>query len=331
MTLKLKKYTYYIFIFIILSSASLWAVQHFFNLEVSFEKMTLGLVMTLVTMCLIYVLLDGLRFYWILKIMAIEMPFFEIVKLVVIGTSVSNITPFLAGGSLAQIYLLNKQGATIGNATAATSIRAFLASTYFFTVLPIAFYRNADVLGEQFNEIASYLPILTFIYLFWMIIVIVFSFRPDPLLRLISKFSSKWQHQSRAERFNRELISFFQGMKVFLTSGLGNILGGLLTTSLHFTFIFFFSSAILYHLGYVLNPLKVAAYQMMANFVMYFGFTPGATGFAEGAYAFIFSKVVSHEDLALVVFLWRTSTVYAVTIIGFIVLVYEVYRHRIRS
>ncbi|MDN5299196.1 MAG: glycosyltransferase 2 family protein [Clostridiales bacterium] len=331
MTFKIRKYIYYIVIFIILSSASLWAVQHFFNLEVDFSRLSMPLISALCAMVIVYVLLDALRFYWILGIMDIHLPYFEIVKLVVIGTSVSNITPFLAGGSIAQIYLLNKQGISIGRSTAATSVRAVLASTFFFSVLPIVFYYNADILGGSFEKVSQYLPWITIGYAIWTSIIIVVSFHHTWLIGKLKHFAGKRKNADRLLHFADEASIFLDGMRIFLKSGVRNIVGALLTTSVHFVFVFLFSVVIVGFLGYQIAPYQTAAYQMMAHFVMYFGFTPGASGFAEGSFAYIFSKIVHPDDLALVVFLWRFSTVYVITVIGFIVLLVEVYRHRIRS
>ena len=330
MTFKIKKYIYYIFIFVALSFASLWGVQHFFKLSVDFNKLNVSLVVTLIGMILIYVLLDALRFYWILKIMNVHIRYREVIKLAMVGTSVSNITPFLAGGSIAQIYLLHKQNVEIGNATAATSVRAVLASTFFFTILPIVFYFNDGILGDLGLEIGQYLPIISVVYVIWTVAIIVVTFKHERFLKGLTRFSKRFIDPKRAERTTAELLSFFEGMRQFLTSGFKNIAIALLTTSIHFTFIFFFSSAIVKAFGYQYSIFKVAAYQMMVHFVMYFGFTPGATGFAEGSFAYIFSKVVSPDDLALVVFLWRASTVYIVTILGFFILIIEVYRYRTR-
>jgi uncharacterized protein (TIRG00374 family) len=289
------------------------------------------LTLTLGMMIIIYVLLDALRFYWILGIMDIHLPYIEIVKLVVIGTSVSNITPFLAGGSIAQIYLLNRQGVSVGHSTAATSVRAVLASTFFFTVLPIVFYYNADILGEGFQKITQFLPLITLGYVLWTSMIIVVSFHHTWLINRIRHFAEKRERSERLMHMADEVGIFLDGMRIFLKSGVRNITGALLTTSVHFTFVFLFSVAIVGFLGYQMPPYQTAAYQMMAHFVMYFGFTPGASGFAEGSFAYIFSKIVSPDDLALVVFLWRFSTVYVITVIGFIVLLVEVYRQRVRS
>ncbi|MBS7526414.1 flippase-like domain-containing protein [Fusibacter paucivorans] len=331
MTFKIRKYIYYIVVFIILSSASLWAVQHFFNLEVDFSRLSMPLISALCGMVVVYVLLDALRFYWILGIMDIHLPYSEIVKLVVIGTSVSNITPFLAGGSIAQIYLLNKQGVSIGRATAATSVRAVLASTFFFSVLPIVFYYNADILGDAFQKISHYLPWITLGYALWTTIIIVVSFHHQWLIGKFKHFAVKRRKAEKLLHLADEASVFLDGMRIFLKSGMRNITGALLTTSVHFVFVFLFSVVIVGFLGYQIAPYQTAAYQMMAHFVMYFGFTPGASGFAEGSFAYIFSKVVQPDDLALVVFLWRFSTVYVITAIGFVVMLIEVYRHRIRS
>lgn len=304
-------------VFIMISIGSVLGISKFLKHDINLQGIPYYWYLILGTMTLIYILLDGLRFYVILKTLKIDLSYKFVVKQAIIGTFVSNVTPFLAGGSIAQIYFLKEYGIPISEAAAATSIRAILASTFFFVSLPLVVYFNPELLSTLNIESVKGLPFVSLFYVLWTaFIVLVGKYREKSMYylgKLIYKLPLKKINKTK---LHRGLDDFLKHLDLFLRGDKKHLLLSFLVTVLHFVFVFTFSVVILCLYGYKISPLIVVSGQMLSNFVMYFGFTPGASGFAEGGFAYFFSQIVSEKDLVNIVFLWRGSTVYFATIIG---------------
>ena len=304
-------------VFITISIGSVLGISKFLKHDINLAGIPYYWYLILGTMTLVYILLDGLRFYVILKTLKIHLPYRFVVKQAIMGTFVSNVTPFLAGGSIAQIYFLKEHDIPISEAAAATSIRAILASTFFFVSLPLVVYFNPELLSTLKIESIKWLPFVSLFYVIWTaFIVLVGKYREKSMTylgRLIRKLPLK---EANKTKLHVGLDDFLKHLDLFLRGDVKHLFLSFLVTVLHFTFVFTFSVVILKLYGYNISPFIVISGQMLSNFVMYFGFTPGASGFAEGGFAYFFSQIVSEQDLVNIVFLWRGSTVYFATIIG---------------
>ncbi|GAU77663.1 lysylphosphatidylglycerol synthase transmembrane domain-containing protein [Fusibacter sp. 3D3] len=317
--ISIKKYLLLMIVFILISIGSVLGISKFLKHEINLQEVPYYWYLILGSMTAIYILLDGYRFYVILKTFKINLPYRFVVKQAIIGTFVSNVTPFLAGGSIAQIYFLKERGIPISEAAAATSIRAILASTFFFVSLPIVVYFNPELLSTLNIQSIKWLPLVSLFYVLWTaFIVLVGKYRKKSMI-----FIEKCVRKLPLKEINKTklligLDDFLKHLDLFLRGDKNHLLLSFLVTVLHFIFVFTFSVVILRLYGYKISPLTVITGQMLSNFVMYFGFTPGASGFAEGGFAYFFSQIVSETDLVNIVFLWRGSTVYLATIIGMV-------------
>ncbi|MCJ7689099.1 MAG: flippase-like domain-containing protein, partial [Clostridiaceae bacterium] len=167
---KTKILTYIIFtlIFIATSYLSVLFIQkHFGDKTVffSFEFLSPAVLLKLVILLIFYFLLDALRFLYILKTLQIPVNIGYVIKLTFINIFISNITPFATGGGFSQIYFLNKKHVSIGDATAATTIKAVLPLIFFFITTPIILISNKTIFKiiPSSNNLISIL-VLVFIY-----------------------------------------------------------------------------------------------------------------------------------------------------------------------
>ncbi|MBF4694042.1 lysylphosphatidylglycerol synthase transmembrane domain-containing protein [Fusibacter ferrireducens] len=329
--ISLKKYLVLMLVFIVISVGSVIGISKFLKHDINLQGIPYYWYFILSAMTLIYVLLDGFRFYIILKTLKINLTYRFVVKQAVIGTFVSNVTPFLAGGSIAQIYFLKEHGIPISEAAAATSIRAILASAFFFISLPLMVYFNPELLSRLNIQSPKILPFVSLFYLLWTaFIVIVGKYREKSmhyLGKLIYRLPLKETHRTK---LYAGLDDFLLHLDLFLRGDKKHLLLSFLVTVLHFGFVFMFSVVILGLYGYHISPLIVISGQMLSNFIMYFGFTPGASGFAEGGFAYFFSQIVDEKDLVNIVFLWRGSTVYLTMIMGMFLFAKESWHIRMK-
>ena len=147
---KAKVLTYSIFtlIFIGTSYLSVVFIEKHFNSRISFsanKSLSPIILLTLGILFLFYFLLDALRFLYVLKALKIHVTLCYLIKLAFINMFLSNITPFATGGAFAQIYFLNKKDISIGDATAATTIKTVLPIIFFFITTPIILITNKNL------------------------------------------------------------------------------------------------------------------------------------------------------------------------------------------
>lgn len=318
------KYLLLMTVFIIISAGSLAAVSSIFKEGVEIRKLPISWVLILSSMTVIYIFLDGLRFYVILKTLGIDLPYLYVVKQAVIGVFVANVTPFLAGGSIAQIYFMHEKEVPMSDAAAATALKAMLASGFFFMTLPIVLFLNPTILLELNIETIGWLPWLSVAFVLGIFAVIKISKFKEVTIRYVERLLLKFPlGEHRRGRLIEEIYEFLNTINLFLTGNKLHLFMSFMFTIIHFLFLFSFSVVILKLFGYKIKALTVISGQMLSNFIMYFGFTPGASGFAEGGFAYFFSMLVNEEDLLQIVLLWRGATVYLGMLIGFIFFIRE--------
>lgn len=290
-------------------------------------------IIQLTALLCVYFILDTLRLYYVLKTLEINMNFGFVLKLTLISMFFCNITPFTAGGAIALIYLLRKKGLSLGEAAAATSIKAILASTFFFTVTPVALILNKS---NAYNNIAKYIPLLVLLYIVYIYIMIKIIKHNKTIKKIfysILKYIYK-KDKIKYKTFKKVCSSFFKQLDnftdtfiMFFSGKLSNIIKSFLITMIHFFVVFTFSVVLIYGLNYSISPLKVIVNQIIVNFIMYFGFTPGASGIAEGGYTYIFSKYFKGIELISLTFYWRLFTVYIGAVLGMLLFYHEIYKN----
>jgi hypothetical protein len=319
------------FVTIILSLFSLFAIYKIAGgADLGFYRFLKGKTLSYLFICLFfYFFFDCARFYYILKSLKITIPVKLILKITFLNIFVSNITPSASGGGFIQIYYLNKNGVSLGDATAATTIRTAITIVFFIIAVPITILveKNLKYIPYHFGFII-YTVIVMLIY----ILLIFFTVYKSRLFKIIIYFSLKKLRK-------KKLISrkYFKRLSTFLLRELTiytySMIGFLKTTphytvlSLIFSALFLFSSFIfsvilIKSLGYNMPVTTIIGYQIVITFIMYFAPTPGSTGIAEGAYFYIFSSFIKQNDMVVLIATWRFFTIYIGMIIGLLIFYY---------
>jgi hypothetical protein len=278
-------------------------------------------------MCLlIYFIFDGLRLFFILKTLKTDVKLIHIVKLVFLNLFVANVTPFASGGGVVQIYFLNKKGVSLGDATAATTIRTVIAMTFVFfsTPLVILFEKNLSSVFPQ-KKVLFYISLFAIFYFSFFYVVIfknklvkrivvniLFFLNSKKLLSDKKYLKLKRKIIREIKVFGRNLAYFFKGDKKYLASVI-------LSTIFFLLAELSFSVILIKGLGYDVSAISIILMQIVIIFFMYFAPTPGATGVAEGSYSFLFSKFVGGNDIVPLIFAWRFLTKYFGMVIGMVI------------
>lgn len=236
--------------------------------------------------------------YWVLwgarlKVLAnaveenVKISLWKSTKIVIANLFLACVTPSMAGGEPVRIYLLNKEGMSIGHSTAAVLGERLIDAIFIVLAVPFAIYIYKDKPGVGFLSTGLTIGIIVFIIL--IVIFLYAILKPEKvksLLIYISKklrrFSKKKESESKTiNRINNEVDKFHKGMKCFVGEHKKALLKASILTILFWSTGFLIPSFILLGLG--LPPFWVESYtaQILLLVIIMMPTTPGSTGIAE--------------------------------------------------
>lgn len=323
-------------VFFLISFFTIYIVHHYLaegTILVDSRLLSLNLIVSLFALLGLYYLADGLRMHFVIRAMGFRIPFRYIMKLVFVNIFISNVTPFATGGGVAQVYFLSRKGVPLGIATAATTIRTFLAALILFTLTP-----GIILLEPNLFDIFRSARILVYIVGFVVIYFSCFSvvlFRTRSFASLVFKVMrflqlagliSRSRFRKMYLRFAGELRRFSKGFRLFFEGPPAFVFLSFLFTGGFLLILFSFSVLLVRGLGYDVSAVTILAFQVVVTFFMYFAPTPGAAGVAEGGYGLLFSQVVSRHDITLLTVSWRFLTIYIGVLAGIVIAYREIFR-----
>lgn len=341
---KTKIFTYSVFtlIFIGTSYLSIVFIEKQFNGKISFFKnMSSNMLFTLIILLILYFLLDALRFLYVLKTLQIDVTLGYLVKLAFINMFLSNITPFATGGAFAQIYFLNKKNISIGDATAATTIKTALPIIFFFLTTPIILIKDKELFkilpsGNNLLYILS-LVIIYFLtcYGFYRVLKNTNIIKKNLLKTLNLMERKKMISKNKVKRFTNnsflEIDLFALNIKKFSKGKKKNIILSIMFMILYLFILFLFPVIFIRELNSSISTGQIISIQILITFITYFAPTPGATGMAEAGFTLMFSNFVEKNDLVSLTFSWRFFTMYLGMLIGLIIFYAEIVKNKFQA
>jgi uncharacterized protein (TIRG00374 family) len=341
---KILAYTMFTLIFIATSYLSVLFIQKHFSSDTSFfvfKSLSPEIVVTLGFLLIFYFLLDALRFLYVLKTLQIDVTLGYLLKLTFINMFLSNITPFATGGGFAQIYFLNKKHISIGDATAATTIKTILPIIFFFITTPIILIIDRKlfkIVPEGNNSIYILSLVLIYIlatYGFYKILKNTNIIKKNlcKLLNLMEhkKIISKNKLESFKNNSFSEIDIFALNIKNFLAGKKKYVLLSIVSMILYLFTLFMFPVILITGLNSSISTSEVIFIQIILTFVTYFAPTPGATGVAEGGFTLMFSSFVEKKDIVSLTFSWRFFTMYFGMIIGILIFYLEIAKNKLQA
>jgi len=341
---KILTYSTLTLIFIATSYMSVLFIQKHFGdttLFFSFKSLSPTILLALGILLIFYFILDALRFLYILKVLQIHVTLGYLIKLTYINMFLSNITPFATGGGFAQIYFLNKKGVSIGDATAATTIKTVLPFIFFFITTPIILIRDKAILkiAPSGNNLI-YILALVLLY-----ILVTYGFykiltNTNIIKKHLSKVLALLQNKNiiskiKVEKFRKnsflEIDIFALDIKRFLKGKKKYILLSIIYMILYLFTLFIFPVILIRGINSSISISQIISIQIVLTFVTYFAPTPGATGIAEGGFTLMFSNFVAKNDIVSLTFLWRFFTMYLGMLIGLILFYLEIAKNKLRK
>jgi len=283
---------------------------------------------------LIAILLNIL--YWILwgarlKILAntmdknVKISLFESTRIVIANLFLACITPSMAGGEPVRIHLLNKDGLSLGCATAAVLGERLMDAIFILILVPIALFIFKDVIDLGFISIG--LTIGTVVFVLLLVFFIYAIIRPDKTKAFLISLSKKFSRFSKKKdsgikiirRINHEVDNFHKSMYSFSGDNKKSLILASILTVLFWSSGFLIPSMILLGLG--LPPYFVESYtaQILLLVIIMMPTTPGSSGVAEiGIYGLygVLIGTTSNTLIGVFIILYRFVTFHMNLIAG---------------
>ena len=252
----------------------------------------------------------------------INISLWESTKIVIANLFLANITPSMAGGEPVRIYLLNKDGLSIGGATASVLGERLLDAIFLLLCVPFALF----VFGKYID--AGPLRIgLTIAILLFIIAVVAFAYslkNPEKtksflifLNNKLSRFSKKKDSENTMiDRINSEVDNFHDSMVFFLSDGKKAFIKAGVLTAVFWITGWMIPPLILMGLGLESFILESCAIQVLLIIIVMMPTTPGSAGITEGSTAALYSVFIGSSLIGVFVLLFRLITYHMGLIAG---------------
>ncbi|WP_291634079.1 lysylphosphatidylglycerol synthase transmembrane domain-containing protein [Clostridium sp.] len=340
---KILTYSILTLIFIVTSYLSILFIQKHFGdntIFFSFKSLSPITLLELTILLIFYFYLDALRFLYVFKTLQIHITLGYLIKLTFINIFLSNITPFATGGGFSQIYFLNKKDISIGDATAATTIKTVLPLIFFFITTPIILINNKAIFKIAPSSSNSiYILALALIYILAAYGIYKILTNTNIIKKNLSKVLSLLQNKNiisnnRTDKFKTniflEIDIFALNINRFLKGNKKYILLSIIYMLLYLFALFMVPAILIRGVNSNISVSKIILIQIVLTFVTYFAPTPGATGVAEGGFTLMFSSFVEKNEIVSLTFLWRFFTMYLGMLIGLVIFYAEIAKTKLK-
>ncbi|GGD55021.1 lysylphosphatidylglycerol synthase transmembrane domain-containing protein [Lacimicrobium alkaliphilum] len=289
-------------------------------------------MLSVFVLILIYFTSDALRLSYILKASGHQLKWRHRIKITFINMLFSNITPLATGGGFAQIWYLRRLNIPVGTATAATTVRTFIAMALIFLPIPLLvmnlpfFDNNAVMTGAGW--------LLSIVALTYIACFLIMLFRLRWLLNVIDRIAgvlikirlvSAQSANRRKRQVLRETVRFSHSLEHCYLRNRRDIILSVFFTAVFLLSLFSFPCLLLWGSGYDAGYLATTGLVAIQTSLMYFAPSPGGAGFAEGLFGLFFTDLLSTSELVGIILIWRFLTIYLGMLIGIPVILHELF------
>lgn len=227
---------------------------------------------------------------------------------------VSHVTPFNAGGTPLQIYLLHKKGFSLGTATAATTIDlglhsiiylAFLVGTVFlkFGLLQRLGLFERGLIAKGLTALIILISAAGILYLFYR-------------LNWARKIVLLMAEKGWLKRLKREFLLFKKGSSLLIKSNWPAMFKAVISSISYWVFYLLLAPVIMWAMGKRVEFFGPIYAQLVFNLAQPLIPTPGGSGGSEVLLSYLFRQITGVQGLGILVFLWRVYTFYSSLLIG---------------
>ena len=241
-------------------------------------------------------------------------------KIILASYFAACITPSQFGGEPVRIYLLSKNGLTVGDGTVVVFGERALDLIVITVGAAISFMLFRTVLSQKLYVIFTVIGAC----LCACVVIMTYGLgKPERVKKIIDLLLSKILRYRKLKKIRdklyQELDNFYNALKKFQSEGKATIGLALIFTIAFWLAEFVVPSFIL--LGFGANPIWI--YSIAAQFILLLVVavptTPGSSGVAELCFASLYSTLVAAPLLGVFAVTWRLSMYYMNLIVGSVI------------
>ena len=251
-----------------------------------------------------------------------RVPLRNIVKTVYAGYFAGLITPLRAGGVTGEMFFLYEYGLGAGEGVAVVSFGACISTALLMLLFPLAIWLSGryidlslSIRGVLFSALAVGLLYLALVL--WAIL------RPHTmvgktLLNHSPAFLRKREWYRRfLERLSAEIQTFAESLRQLAGVGWSKLAAVVILTLLYWFTGFMAVPVAVVGLGYGSYFWQAVVAQLVVHILMPFVPTPGASGFGEVGFLFVYKSIIPDIGVAgLLTLIWRFIDFYLGLLVG---------------
>lgn len=223
------------------------------------------------------------------------------------------ITPSNAGGEPVRIYLLNKKGFSVGDATAVVVGERILDLIFFMIAVPISLLLFGKMIENDI--MTTVLAGIGFLFIIGFLTILYGMIKPERVKKVFRRFVKS---ERTINKINTEIDHFHDGLWGFVRDGKSGLILSFGCTVVLRMSEFVIPVLILLGLGVNVKPiwaLCIAA-QVIVLIIMAMPLTPGSTGVAEVSMLSLYSIFIGSSILGVFVVIFRCMTYYTTLLVG---------------
>lgn len=263
--------------------------------------------------------LSGLRMYIFARVLARHVSYAACVRNSAVGAFMSAATPSQTGGSVAQVYVLVKEGASVAQAMSILFL-TFMSTLVFYLLVSVSMWILAT--EAVIPGVETFTPFLVATALFAALTAIGVVTMTSPIrVRGWLRRATVWLEARRlpsgmARKVNEVLDECSDLVRLAARHHRLRFGVAVLLSILIFGNKFLAGYLAARALGLNAPFVDVIVVQVVINVLIYFFPTPGGSGGAEVSTAVLMSRLVPEQMLGPFTVLWRVATLYLSVLVG---------------
>lgn len=237
------------------------------------------------------------------------------------------LTPMQSGGGPFQMYLMYKNGISVGKTVAITLVRTILTMLILGLAIPFSLMLKNEIPHISWHMRGFILYVILFIMAAWFCVVASLV-RPKLIKRFFGViimglkklgFLKPEKVIAILKRTSREIDAYHQNIWAFITTGRRYFFMGSIFAVLQMIAQLSVMPCMIWAMGIKVSYVECVLIQALFIFLLYFIPTPGGSGAAEGGAALVFSVFVPWNIAGVLGVGWRFLIEHTGIILGAIV------------
>jgi uncharacterized protein (TIRG00374 family) len=274
-------------------------------------------------------MLDALKMYLLVRAAGERLSWKVSIELTWINYFGAAITPMQSGGGPFQMYVMYRNGISVGQSVAITIIRTVLIMLMLGAMIPFTALVEGDLPELGWGARGFIFYVVIFILVIWTALIVSIvkpvwvkraAVRIITMLRHIGILKDKWE--SKLLKFAvKEIDAYNKNVRAFLTTGRKPFIAAAVVAFFQLLSQLSVMPCMIWALGFPVKYYQCVLVQAVFLFLLYFIPTPGGSGAAEGGAALVFSMFVPWNVAGMLGIGWRALTEYTGIILGSVVAV----------